>query len=54
MEQLHKIEQALHRSGLDITLGDDSLFFWSEEDIECALMDLNTLDEKFWEQLSKV
>ena len=54
MDQLHKIEQALHRSGLDITLGDDSLFFKPEDDIDQVLLDLNTLDDKFWQQLSEV
>jgi len=48
MDKLNKIEQILHRSGLDITLGDDSLFFKPEDDVDHMLMDITNLPGKFW------
>lgn len=54
MDKLHKIEQILHRSGLDITLGDDALFFTPEDNIEELLLDLDKLDDEFWKALGNV
>ena len=52
MEKLNKIEQILHRSGLDITLGDESLFFKSEDYIEETLLDISSLQPSFWKDFS--
>lgn len=54
MDQLSKHEIIFHKSGLDITLGDDSLFFRQGDNMNEAILNLETLPSEFWDNMASV
>ena len=53
MNKLHKIEYILHRSDLDVTLG-DAIFLKETPSTDKMLLDINQLPEEFWTNMQKV